>query len=367
MQRFLLIISVAFVAVAGKTGLSYAEDLGIKASQLPLAKAFDQPFFTLGGSHVEMVSLLFLFLATVLIMSVNKKTQLIRHVVQIVSLFVFFYVVFSCLGVFGMIRNTLHGISLIGTVYTEAFFWMSLPVCVLAFSIITGPFFCGWICPTGTIQELFTMVREFVTKRKVLNPSRPTLVLLAVSSVIFLYLVFRMSAKRQLFIEDSSLYWAACSLLLPLLVMTGLAKDRPTRHLRWLSLGTILSSSVFKVIITSPVHFAFVDVFDPASAITTLILAMSSLFISRAWCRYLCPWGMLMSLTHRVSRLRFVINESSCSHCGVCESVCRPGAIESAHIVTEHCQFCYACMHACKRNAISVVDQWAPQTTPQPQ
>lgn len=89
---------------------------------------------------------------TVVVMSVQKRRQLIRHLVQLVSLLVFFYIVFSCLGVFGLLRNVFHGISLIGTVYTESFFWMSLPVCIVAFTIVTGPFFCGWICPTGSIQ-----------------------------------------------------------------------------------------------------------------------------------------------------------------------------------------------------------------------
>lgn len=341
-------------------GSAHAEDLGIQASRLPLSKAFDQPFFTLGGSHVEMFSLLFLFLATIVVMSVSRRRQLVRHLIQIISLLVFFYVVFSCLGVFGMIRNTIHGISLIGTVYTEAFFWMSLPVCVVAFTIMTGPFFCGWICPTGTIQELFAMGRELLTRKRELSPSRPTLVLMTASSLAFLYLVFRVSEQRQLFVEDSSLYWAACSLLIPLMVMLGLVRDRPSRGLRWVSLGSILASSVLKVTITSPVHFAFVDIVDPASAITTLVLALASLFIARSWCRYLCPWGLVMSLSHRVSRLRFVVQPNKCSGCGICATACRPGAIENGRIITEHCQFCYACLDACTKNAVTLVDTWSP-------
>ena len=337
-------------------------DLGMQVSKLPLWKAFDQPFFSLDGSHVELFALLFLFMATVVVMSVRRRRQLIRHVVQIVSLVVFFYIVFSCLGVFGMIRNTIHGIGLIGSVYTESFFWISLPVCVLAFSLTTGPFFCGWICPTGTIQELFAMGREWITRRRVIRPDRVTLALIGLFFAGFLYLVFQVSEDRKLFVEDSSLYWAASIILITFLVLTGWADDVATRSLRWVSFSSILLSSLFKTIITSPVHFAFVDVLDPASAITTLILAVASIFIGRAWCRYVCPWGQLMSLLHRYSRLKVRVT-GECTQCGACVEACRVGAVELGRVRTEHCQFCFACIDACPQGGIQLVDDWLPGET----
>ena len=360
--KMLRVLSIFFAFCAG-TVLSLIPaaalaDSGMQVNRLPLWKAFDQPFFSLQGSHVELFSLIFLFLATVVVMSVRRRRQLVRHGVQIVSLVVFFYVVFSCLGVFGMIRNTIHGISLIGTVYTEAFFWISLPVCVLAFSLVTGPFFCGWICPTGTIQELVAMGRELVTGRRPLQPSTRNLVLIGLFFGGFLYLVFAISEERKLFVEDSSLYWAAAIIVIVFLVLVRLADDLPTRSLRWVSLISILSSALFKTMITSPVHFAFVDVVDPASATTTLILAVASIFISRSWCRYVCPWGLLMSLLHQYSRLKVRATGVGCTECGACVNACRVAAVEIGNIRTEHCQFCFACIDACPNNGIKLVDEW---------
>ncbi len=339
-------------------------DLGMQASNIPLWKALDQPFFSLDGSHVELFSLIFLFMITVVVMSVRRRRQLVRHVVQVISLIVFFYVVFSCLGVFGMIRNTLHGITLIGTVYTESFFWMSLPVCVLAFSLTTGPFFCGWICPTGTIQEFFTMGRELVTGKRPIRPTPLNLALIGLFYVGFLYLVFSISRERKLFMEDSSLYWASATILISFLVLTRLAADTPTRSLRWISFGFIILTSVFKTIVTSPVHFAFVDVFDPASAITTGVLAVASIFIGRAWCRYVCPWGQLMSLLHRFSRLKVRRTTTGvCDGCGSCDDACRVGAVKKGNVSTEHCQFCFACVDICPNHSIEIVDDWLPRGT----
>ena len=71
--------------------------------QLPFAKAFDTPFISLDETSIEMASILFLFLAVVAVVHVKRRRQLIRHVVQLVSMAVFFFVIYSCLGVFGMI------------------------------------------------------------------------------------------------------------------------------------------------------------------------------------------------------------------------------------------------------------------------
>jgi polyferredoxin len=342
---------------AGRAAAELSGKSGMQRNPLPLWKALDQPVFSLEGSHVELFSILFLFMVTVVVMMVRRRRQAIRHLVQIVSLVLFFYVVFSCLGVFGMIRNLLQGISLIGTVHTESFFWMSLPLCVIVFSLTTGPFFCGWICPTGTIQELCTMLREAITRRRTLQPGPVTLGLIGLFFAGFLYLVFAVSEDRRLFLEDSSLYWAASSFVIVFLVLARAADDLPTRSLRWVSFGSIVLSALFKTVITSPVHFAFVDVFDPASAITTLVLAVASLFIGRAWCRYLCPWGQLMSLVHRRSRLK-VRRVGECTACGRCTEVCRVGAVEQGRVRTEHCQFCFACVDACPSKGLAVVDEW---------
>jgi len=84
---------------------------------------------------------------------------------------------------------------------------------------------------------------------------------------------------------------------------------------------------------------------------------VAAVFIGRAWCRYLCPWGMLMSLLHRYSRLK-VRATGECRACGVCVEACRVGAVEIGRVRTEHCQMCFACVDACPHGAIEVVDDW---------
>ena len=337
----------------------------MQPERLPLSKFFNAPFLSLDQTSVEMASLLVLFLVVILIARVQSHRQAIRRGVQVVSVFVFFYVVYSCLGVFGMIRNGLYGLTLIGTVYTESFYWMALPVVVLSATLVCGPVFCGWICPTGTVQEWAALLRKRISK----NPSKPSrlqILLLGLFFAGFLALVISISLEKQMFVEDSSLHWAAALILLVYLVLAGAIDDAPTRSLRGLSVVAIFVTAVSHLIVTSPVHFAFTSRSDPASATATLVIVVASLFVMRAWCRYLCPWGWLMGFAHRFSRVRIVRDPARCNDCKTCERSCDVGAIVHGDVRTEHCQFCYACVDSCPSHAFKVVDVWPGKTEEKP-
>jgi len=334
----------------------------MEPERLPLVKFFNAPFLSLDQTSVEMASLLVLFLAVILVANVRRRRQAVRRAVQVASILVFFYVVYSCLGVFGMIRNSLYGLTLIGTVYTESLYWMALPVVVLSATLVSGPVFCGWICPTGTVQEWAAMLRRLVVRRLPgsTSSSRLRLGLLGLLFLGFLALVIAIALEKQMFIEDSSLHWAAALILLVWLVLAGAVDDLPTRRLRLLSVAAILVTAVSHQIVTSPVHFAFTSRADPASATATLVIVVASLFVTRAWCRYLCPWGYLTSFAHRFSRLRIQRVPSRCSDCGACDRACDVGAIEKGRVRAEHCQLCYACVDSCPNQAFEVVDVWQP-------
>ena len=335
------------------------------SNYLPLWKALDAPLLSLDASHVELLSLLTLFMLTlVALVTPRGARQWVRHLVQVLSLAVFFYVVYSCLGVFGMIRNTLHGTTLIGSVFTEAFFWMSLPLAVIAFNLTTGPYFCGWICPTGTFQEAAAILRERVVGLLPIRPPVPgrrpppwALVGLGLVFTGFLILVFWLGTTKRFYVEDSSLYWAACLVMLVFLVLTRAVDDQAIRALRAVSFVIIVGSALLKTAIISPVHFAFADVTDPASALTTLVLVVASLFVGRAWCRYVCPWGFLMGQLAKVSRLR-VQSVGACTGCGTCAKSCRVGAVQAGQVRIDACQFCMACVDKCPEGSLEVVDAW---------
>lgn len=329
----------------------------MQPERIPVFKAFDVPFLSLDQTSVEMGSILFLFLAVSIIAEVRRGRQRVRRLVQAASFVVFFFVVYSCLGVFGMVRNGLFGLTLLGSAYTEAFYWLALPVVIIGTALLRGPVFCGWICPTGALQDVSAAVRRLVV-RTPLRRTRLRLVLLAAALAGFLALVAAESARRQLFVEDSSLHWGATLLLLVFLVLAGAADDGPTRALRAVSLAAIFVTALSRVPITSPVHFAFTARGDPASAMTTLVIMVAALFVGRAWCRYLCPWGFLMGLLQRVARVRLAVVPERCNGCGQCARTCDVAAVDATGVRPGQCQLCYACVDTCPQAAIEVVDGW---------
>ncbi|MHB8878497.1 MAG: 4Fe-4S binding protein [Myxococcaceae bacterium] len=317
----------------------------------------EAPFLSLDGTSVEMASLLFLFLAVLVIVGVKRRRQLARRIVQALSVGVFFWVVYSCLGVFGMIRNGLFGLTLLGSVYTESFFWMALPVVVISATLVTGPVFCGWICPTGTLQDLASYFHKRLALRRA-KATRRQLAVLGAALAVFLCLLIWLSVKKQMFIEDSSLHWAAALLLVCYLVLAGVVDDRPTRALRVVSVLAIVVTAVFHLSVSSPVHFAFSSRDDPASALATLVIVIASLSVLRAFCRYLCPWGYVMGLLHRFSRLRIAKVPSLCTDCKSCERACAVAAVDARGVRADACQFCLACVDACPPGSLQVVDAW---------
>lgn len=90
--------------------------------------------------------------------------------------------------------------------------------------------------------------------------------------------------------------------------------------------------------------------------IITLGLIVTLFINEKTWHRYLCPWGVLFSLTGRFSKLGIV--SKGCSTCGICDTTCPGDAIEidenkGAVVNPKHCLLCFECTSACPINAMS--------------
>ena len=77
-------------------------------------------------------------------------------------------------------------------------------------------------------------------------------------------------------------------------------------------------------------------------------------FVGRPFCRYLCPYGVLLSLLSRLSWKGVTITPNQELDCGLCMEACPYGAIEDMRAVRSSCLFCARCYNACPRHRADV-------------
>ncbi len=180
----------------------------------------------------------------------------------------------------------------------KAQFWMALIFASIILASYFGRFYCGWICPINTlIRPINWLGRMLATQKK------------SVPSWISKTLVRRIVLS---------------------LFLGGLGY----------TIYTITQGRKF-----------------PLPAIIIPLGLLVTLFVNEtAWHRYLCPWGILFSLTGRFAKLK--ISAQGCRSCNVCTAACPAGAInvgrtEGARIDPTYCLVCFQCQEVCPVNALN--------------
>lgn len=195
-------------------------------------------------------------------------------------------VIFS-LAYFGFWRQgCVCSIGAIGNV-TLAIFDRSyaLPLMVLAFFLLPlfftlffGRIFCGAVCPLGMVQDLVLI--------------RP--------------------------------------LRVPAWLESGL------RLFAWLYLGLAIlmaaTASAFVICRYDPFVAFFRMGANPQLWIISVSFLLISLFVGRPYCRFLCPYGVILRQFGRLSKHRVTITPDECIHCRLCEEACPFGAIDKPNV-----------------------------------
>lgn len=192
---------------------------------------------------------------------------------------------------------------------------MALTIALLAMAIIGGRFFCGWLCPVGAIQDFASRIgrRLKILRYKVLDNKAYT--------VILKYLIL-----LAILIVSISGYGAIISVLSPWRAFLSSPK-------------TITAWAEMKI-----------------GFIIILIIFIASIFVSRFFCRYLCPLGAAQSLFSSFSPLS-IKHEKSCRSCNKCLEECPVGISFSSesNTISPECIRCLKCVEDCKANANSRV------------
>ena len=193
-----------------------------------------------------------------------------------------------------------------------------------ALGLLVGRFICGWLCLFGLIQELLYKIP--LPKLKV--PKKLDRFLRYLKYAVLLILVF----------------------LLPFFLRSELGVGEPFFCKYLCPVGT-LEGGVPLVLLQEQLKNAAGFLFRWKFALMALVL-LSSVYIHRPFCKYLCPLGAFYALFQKVSVLRLKLDGEKCVSCGKCEKICPMGVAVTRDPNSAECIRCGACVRACPAGAL---------------
>lgn len=198
-----------------------------------------------------------------------------------------------------------------------------------AIGLLVGRFVCGWLCLFGLLQELLYKIPtpKLRIPDKIDRPLRYLKYGVLALLVVGLPLLWR------------SEYGAGvpffCEYLCPVGTLEGgvplvLLNDVLRPALGWLFRWKLL---------------------------ILIVCILSSIFIYRPFCKYLCPLGAFYALFQRASLIRMRVDASACVNCGKCAGVCPMQVDPSKSPNSTECIRCGECVRACPADALSFFKQ----------
>jgi len=219
------------------------------------------------------VAVLFIALSLASYLVLKKRSRRATFVLMILSLIYFGFWRKGCVCPIGGIQNVV--LSIFDSTYAVPIAVSLFFLLPLAFTLFFGRVFCAAVCPLGAIQDL-------VLLRPVSVP-----------------------------------YWLAAGLRLLAYLYLALA------------VLFAATGSAFLICRYDP----FVAFFRFSGNLNILIIGVCfllvGLFIGRPYCRFFCPYGVILRQLSRLSKWRVTITPDECIQCRLCEDSCPFGAIRS--------------------------------------
>ena len=264
----------------------------------------------------------------------------------------------------------------------------------MVMTILLGRFFCGWLCPFGTLHQAVGWLANLGRRaswRIAANRYRRG------QKVKYTLLVFLLGAaagdliRRLIGVPIQTPYLAAAIVIALLMLGVGALRLRTISGGRWvtsiaavaigwvvLSLftdGSRLIAASLQTGLLDPIPLFYRSVnltllplvdgrlislsvasrFYPGTvAIGAIFWAavLLNLVIPRFYCRFVCPLGALFGVLGKNALWRVGQKADGCTACGDCDRYCEGGCEPSTVIRTPECVMCMNCMAGCRHGVM---------------
>lgn len=182
----------------------------------------------------------------------------------------------------------------------------------LLITIVVGRAFCGYICPLGTIQTLLNKLAKKLKIKQVKLDGKVDKALRYVKYLVLFLVLFITYKAGELILRPYD-PWAV-----------------------FMHLGS--GTEIFEEFLIG--------------FIILIAILVSSMFVERAWCRYLCPLGATLALLSPLSIFKVKRSDSTCVSCKACTRNCPMGlTVHSQEIPSKtECISCGECISSCPIN-----------------
>jgi len=199
-------------------------------------------------------------------------------------------------------------------------------------TIIFGRFFCGWVCPLGSLHHFVGNLGKYsksAKERIELNRYHKAQRIKYYILIFFLFMAAFPSIAASLqvgLLDPISLISRSFNLvLLPIADRAAYITSVAGRFYEggWVIFGAFI------------------------------IFVLLNLIIPRFYCRFICPLGALFGLISRFALWRIGKNDNECVSCKLCEKDCEGGCEPAGSIRISECVLCFNCLDECRHNVIS--------------
>jgi polyferredoxin len=224
----------------------------------------------------------------------------------------------------------------------------ALALLLVLFTMVFGRAWCGWLCPLGTLLDLFPLRRKQKALAQIPEAWRRVKYLLLITilfTALFtnLTLLF-LDPLTLLFRTFTTAIWPGLDYAFSVLESTMVTV--PVFEAPISIIDSILRPAVLPI---SPAIYRYSLLY-----ITILFgVILLNLAAPRFWCRYLCPLGGFLGWISKIAIFQRRVGES-CKNCNLCLRDCPTGTIQPERGYAsdpEECTLCLDCLKRCPKGA----------------